>query len=192
METDPKKDNWLAVLGKLRQKMILSAAGDPSLPTDKRHRPPWLLRLACLAFDMGTVAILFSALMASLLGGPVSERGLGLALAILLPAYYLFWEWLIGRTPAKVILGLKMLSSTGEITRVKMVWRGIVRFLPVINLVLMLSWRRVTLLDLLSGTRVQIKPIGRKRAKSAGDSPRTGKSATIPHPRGYDENLSQR
>lgn len=171
-------------LKNLRQRLILSSVGDPSAPKGKKNRPRWLLRLACTIADLGTVSIICSLAMSVVLGGLPDDRITGVALAILAPSYYLFWEWLIGRTPAKMVLGIKMTSVSGDLTRGRLVWRGLVRFLPLIQFFLMLSWSRVTLLDLLSGTRVQCLPPVDKPSRSAPPPPSKSK--------GYDENLSQR
>ncbi len=259
-------------LSALRTWMRQSALGDPTAPSDKKHRPPWVLRIACTAADLGTVAIICSAAMSAFTGpspqtapvapvapaappassspapaagtatttdaaAPVapsadpsaptsslppppptpssldqmsaSDQLASASLIILVPAYYLFWEWFAGRTPAKMVLGLKMISTSGELSRARMLWRGMARFIPLLQLLMLLSWRRVTLLDLITGTRVQSIPRHRPQrmrgsAASTGSSQPTrpannhgGTTLSAPTPssappRGYDENLSQR
>lgn len=186
-----------ARLRALRARLLKASSGNPSVPNSKANRPAWVLRLACTAVDLGAVAIISSSVMSLFMGAslpsqdgaPLSaEQAIGdsistLALVVLVPAYYLFWEWLIGRTPGKMVLGLKMVSTSGPISRSRMIWRGIFRFIPLLQLFLMLSWRRTTFLDLITGTRVQCPPRHPGKKQPRPSSPKL---------RGYDENLAQR
>lgn len=154
--------------------------------------------MACTAVDLGTVAIVTSSFLSFFSGSPpagappsspgeaqaLSDSLAGASLIVLVPAYYMFWEWFAGRTPGKMALGLKMISTSGELSRGRMVWRGLARFMPLLQLFMVLSWRRVTFLDLITGTRVQSVPRSRPSLHR-----RTPSSAWQ---RGYDENLSQR
>lgn len=82
----------------------------------------------------------------------------GIALYVIFPsvglAYYLISEIKFGRTVGKWLLGYRLLSKDG-VSRPKntlIIIRAILRF--ILGPLCILSWRRVTLLDLLSKTRV--------------------------------------
>jgi hypothetical protein len=173
-------------LAKIRARLLQSSCGDLSLPRDKKHRPAWLLRLACTAMDVGAVAMLLSPLFSVM---RLPEDVFPFVGLVAVPVYYAFWEWLIGRTPAKVVLGCRMIPATGDSLRARMIARGLLRMIPVLNFCAMLSWKRVTLLDLISGTRVQTKPIVRNRLTGKG---KKTSQATPAQPRGFDEKMSQR
>jgi len=176
----------LGFLRNTRHRLLESSRGDASLPRDKKHRPNWFLRLACTAFDTGTVGVLISTFLYPL--GFPSEI-FGALVMVATPLYYMIWEWLIGRTPAKVILGCRMISASGEAPGARLIVRGILRNIPVLNFFSMFSWRRVTFLDLISGTRVQVKPVMKNRLLKASLNKKTSNPA---HPRGFDEKMSQR
>lgn len=194
----PRSDLVKGRLRGIRLRLRAASLGDPAAPKDKKHRPAWVLRLACTTVDLGTVAIISSSILSFFSGDPpagsdltaagerqaLSDSLASLSLVVLVPSYYLFWEWFAGRTPGKMVMGFKMIATSGELSRGRMIWRGLARFIPLLQLLMMLSWRRVTLLDLITGTRVQSMPRPRTSLRS--------RSSSGPRPRGYDENLSTR
>ena len=113
---------------------------------EKKKRPAWFVRMCATALDVGLCA--YS--MALIYPGIFNHELLAILLVCL---YYYFCESTWGRTPGKMILRMKVVTKKGEHPK-----RGrfILRtFLRLGTPLMMLSWRRTTLLDLLSGCRVQ-------------------------------------
>lgn len=80
----------------------------------------------------------------------VSDLLVGLMLVV---AYYYGFEFFYGKTPGKMLLRMHLVDKRGEKpSRGRLALRSFLRFGSVL---MMLSWRRVTLLDFLSGTRVE-------------------------------------
>lgn len=72
---------------------------------------------------------------------------------MLIALYYYAIEIVYGRTLGKIILRMKMTDAKGQKpTKMRLLWRTFLRFGVVM---MMLSWRRITLLDWLSGCRVE-------------------------------------
>lgn len=127
----------------------------------KSRRPAWIVRLSATALDFAAVMMLVAALSA-VIG---QFRGLWLVPCFL--AYYGFCELKFGRTLGKALFLLKSVDRReGELTPgvVKRLFRIALRF---VGPLMMLSWHRRTLLDLLSGT--EIRSVTMKNTRNAED-----------------------
>lgn len=109
-----------------------------------KKRPSWLTRWTMAGTDI------------CICGIPIILLGLKIPLEIfvmLVVLYYYFIESIKGRSLGKMIFHVRMVDTKGRApSKGRIAVRGALRFgvLP-----MMLSWRRVTLLDLLSGCRLE-------------------------------------
>lgn len=149
----------------------------------KKTRPMWVGRLLSVSVDAGLCTMLVSPLL-SVLGVPQSIYG-AVLLNFAIPFYYLVAERLLGRSIGKIALGYRMVPPVVGSPRGRLLVRGFIRFVPGVNFLLLLSWRRITLLDLVSGFRVQAK-------EKPSEKPKSRKSPASPSPRGFDKNLLDR
>jgi hypothetical protein len=136
----------------------------------KVNRPPWTGRLLSTGFDLGIYSMLFYALTSAvgLSASPYSSA----SLILTFPAYYMITEMVLGRSFGKIFLGYRMSTPETVGNRGILVVRGLMRFIPVLNFFMMLSWRRVTVLDALSYVRVY-SPSSASRKKSSKSRHRT-------------------
>lgn len=113
----------------------------------KKKRPLWFGRLAATLVDLVFLMLIWSPLV-RIFSMPV-EFGMYL-LAPAAAVYYLTFEWFAGCTPGKLFLLYSHEPPLKHNPRVLL--RGLLRL--VLLPLCMLSWRRVSLLDGLSGIRV--------------------------------------
>jgi len=112
-----------------------------------RHpeRASWLARLSSGTLDYGCAFLGCSALNAYGLEGPC-------AAIVAISLYYLFTEVACGSTIGKWLLGFRLVDRrNARPNRAARCWRLILRLL--LGPAAVLSWRRATLLDLLTGLR---------------------------------------
>jgi hypothetical protein len=168
----------------------------------KKTRARWFGRLFSICIDLGAYAMIFF-----ILASPLGITDYAISSSLLLgsfPVYYMVAESILGRSIGKFFMGYKMAVSPLSSARGYLVWRGILRLIPGINILLILSWRRVTLLDLLSGTRVRLSHLDESPRQTKKSSP---SSATPQHhpesgphprrkirgrPRGFNPDLLKR
>lgn len=133
---------------------------------DKRRRPFWINRVMASAIDLSAISILLS---------PISQRLQGVrsamifAAAIAFFAYYFFFELRFGRTPGKMFMGyhIYLARGGGLPSKKRRLFRILLRaFLGPIG---SFSWKRVTILDAFTGTRVQ-RPLPANGRDGAGIS----------------------
>lgn len=117
----------------------------------KKHHtyPFWLTRLCSAGVDLGACGMVIGSLQQWFrLDSPL----------ILLPiyaAYYIAMELWRGRTLGKMVFGLRLCTpSGGKPNKLLLILRTFLRGAGPIGFLMMLSWKRVTLLDLLTGMRV--------------------------------------
>lgn len=116
-------------------------------------RPAWVVRLSATFLDLGlcisVVAVIYSNLVSAI------------SIPIIVAFYYWACEFFFGRTLGKVILRMKITDKVNNLpTRLRLGMRTLLRL--ILPPVMVLSWKRVSLLDLLSGCRVvklDIKPL---------------------------------
>jgi uncharacterized RDD family membrane protein YckC len=111
--------------------------------------PFWLTRLCSAGIDLGACGIVIGFLQHWFrLDSPL----------ILLPmyaAYYTSMELWQGRTLGKMVFGLRLCTPSGrKPNKLLLILRTFLRAAGPIGFLMMLSWKRVTLLDLLTGMRV--------------------------------------
>jgi uncharacterized RDD family membrane protein YckC len=110
----------------------------------------------------------------------------------LLPFYYLAFEIVLGRTLGKMAMGYKIATPGGSAA--PLLFRGLLRLIPVVNMIFLLSWRRVTLLDLISGTRVwngkHVDPKNPRRLAKPSSTLRRRIGEKVP--KGFDEQELER
>jgi len=148
-------------------------------PLDKNQRrnqrPGWFIRLTSAGMDF-VFSLLITSFLVGLIGRFVKMpfEVLFIISMISLVLYYAVTEHYLGRSPGKFILIMKMASATEEeLSESRMLLRAIVRgVLCLIPPVGLLSWERVTVLDWLTGTRVNwlFPPLDKtkRRAKHEG------------------------
>jgi hypothetical protein len=127
----------------------MAEPSDNSRHAVRKQHPPYWLRLTAMFVDLVVCATLSIPLT------PILQQSMALYAGFMI----FFWvtcEMFWGRTPAKMLLGMQMVDARlQKPTRGRILWRNALRlFWPVA----VLSWRRVTLLDALSGCRVLGKP----------------------------------
>jgi uncharacterized RDD family membrane protein YckC len=70
-------------------------------------------------------------------------------------AYYMTMELWTGRTLGKMVFGLRLSTpSRGKPSKPLLIFRTLLRAAGPLGFLMILSWKRVTLLDLLTGMRV--------------------------------------
>jgi hypothetical protein len=160
----------------------------------KKSRPRWFGRLLSIGIDTAVCSIFLYTILYPL--GLANSSLASLAILALLPVYYMAFEGLLGRTPGKIFMGYKMSLPDPANGRGLLFWRGMLRFIPGLNIPLILSWRRVTLLDLISGTRVRLSiPPDEVSHGASGESSqpsRSSKPRVRGFPRGYDPSKLER
>ena len=119
----------------------------------KETRAPWIGRLTSVAFDLGFYSMMFYFLMA--VTGLTALAHTSAILIVTFPLYYIVVEYLFGRSIGKMFMGYRMSLPESVNPRGFLFIRGMMRFVPGVNILMLLSWRRTTLLDLLSYTRVK-------------------------------------
>ena len=140
-----------------------------SAQKEKKNRPAWLLRLVSAGLDLGVFVYGMSLILPDFL----NPRAPWAAVSLMM-VYYVACEFLMGRTLGKMVFRMKMTDSKGaKPSRGRLVLRT---FLRIFYPVMMLSWNRVTLLDALSGLRVQkagvaAAPIVKKGGKEKESRP---------------------
>lgn len=113
----------------------------------------WIKRICSTALDVGAGSFLAAKVAFGIREYVLLEHWIETFLIVAISlGYYLLFELTIGRTPGKMLFGLRLLDRKGNKPPFqKRVTRGIMR---IIGPFALLSWRRITLLDLLSGMRV--------------------------------------
>lgn len=113
----------------------------------KNRRAPFSLRSSAAAVDIAC-GVSFAALLGA--------QGTSMQMVII--AYYMATEFIAGQTFGKMMFGIELVRPNQPLTVQKVAVRCILRAIgiaiPPLGLVLMLSWKRVTLLDRLTGLRV--------------------------------------
>lgn len=90
--------------------------------------------------------------------------------SVLMAGYYYLFESTLGRTPGKTLLRMRMMDTNGQKpSKVRIAMRIALRFGMIF---MMLSWRRVTLLDLISGCRVEKMDISPSLKKKIEGKPK--------------------
>lgn len=196
------KENLRAQLSGLRERSTT-----PRSFTDKKaDRAPWMGRLVSTAVDLGIYSMVFYSLTALLGLDNISQ--VSSVLIVTFPLYYLAVESMFGRSLGKIFMGYKMSIPESVSPKSFLIIRGLIRFVPVINFAMLLSWRRTTLLDLLSYTRIFATPASpssrssRSRKSRATRSSRSAesdpqgnpskRSDSPPPKRGFDPRLLDR
>lgn len=187
-----------AWLGRVRA----SASVPRSSASKKADRAPWTGRLLSTAFDLGFYSMAFYFLTALL--GVETFAHAAPVLLITFPVYYMVVEWLLGRSLGKIFLGYKMILPETVNPKTFMAVRGMIRFVPLVNFAMLLSWRRITLLDLFSYTGVYSSTPsssrkGKKSRRRTRESPakdpvgdsgeesnKSSAARTIKSPKGFD------
>lgn len=95
---------------------------------------------------------------------PVTDKAAPLIYWALIIAYYIGLELWIGRTLGKFFFGFHLATQSGQKPGIGFILlRNLLRCFPVLAVV---SWRRVSLLDLLSGIRA-VRDIPKVRGRGA-------------------------
>lgn len=141
-----KVQSWLGLCRK-------NSTASHDSTSKKEDRAPWLGRLTSVAFDLGFYSMMFYVLMG--VSGITTIAHSSAVLIVTFPLYYLVVEYLFGRSIGKMFMGYKMSLPDSVNPRGFLLVRGMMRFVPMLNILMLLSWRRTTLLDLLSYTRVK-------------------------------------
>jgi hypothetical protein len=112
---------------------------------DKKRRPLWIMRVIATSVDVG-----FAFELGKLMH--LDSLKTYVVYIIWLFFYYILFEFYFKRTPAKFLFGMKIVTKDGSIpTKKRFFLRSLLRFF----VFLILGWNRVSLLDLLSGCRVE-------------------------------------
>ena len=111
--------------------------------------PFWPTRLCSAGIDLGVCGVIIGFLQHWVfIDSPL----------ILLPmyaAYYIAMELWKGRTLGKIVFGLRLSTpSGGKPNKPLLIFRTLLRAAGPLGFLMILSWKRVTLLDLLTGMRV--------------------------------------
>jgi uncharacterized RDD family membrane protein YckC len=111
--------------------------------------PFWIMRLCSVGIDLGLCGTLVGFL----------QHGIRLSQPlVLLPiyaAYFLVLELWQGRTIGKMVCGCRLCTPSGaKPVAALMILRTLLRCAGPLGFLMMFSWQRVTLLDLLTGMRV--------------------------------------
>jgi uncharacterized RDD family membrane protein YckC len=111
--------------------------------------PFWIMRLCSVGIDLGLCGTLVGFL----------QHGLRLTQPLLLlpiyATYFFVLELWKGRTIGKMVFGWRMCTPGGaRPSSALLILRTFLRCAGPIGFLMMLSWRRVTLLDLVTGMRV--------------------------------------
>lgn len=129
----------------------------PRTSTDtKSSRAPWFGRLLSTAFDLGFYSMVFYFITTLMGMGNLTHSAS--VLVVSFPVYYLVVEGIFGRSIGKMFMGYKMSIPESVSPRGFMAVRGLIRFIPLLNFAMMLSFRRTTVLDMMSYTRVYSPP----------------------------------
>lgn len=135
------------------KKIASSSVGDPSSFSDWKNRPTYLGRMASRFIDLCVLSILLSPITTNI--SPAQEYVFAVLL-LLVPFYYFVFEWFVGRTVGKMVMGYKIAILPGS-RRTRMVFlRLALRLFTVVMFFVpaLISWRRVSLLDLCSRVRI--------------------------------------
>ncbi|MFH1066840.1 MAG: RDD family protein [bacterium] len=137
-------------------------------PKPPQIRPAWIMRLCATFLDFGVCVSGVAAIHSNLLNA--------ISTPLILAFYYWACEFFFSRTPGKMILRMKITDKKGDPpTRLRLGMRTFLRV--AIAVVALFSWRRVTLLDLLSGCRVMkidVEPAVEKSVKLLPKEPVVG------------------
>lgn len=117
----------------------------------KKHHlyPSWITRLCSVGIDLGLCGTMVGFLQHYF---RLTEP---LVLLPLYAAYFVVMELWKGRTIGKMVFGLRLCTpSGGKPVALLLVLRTLLRAAGPIGFLMMLSWHRVTLLDLVTGMRV--------------------------------------
>ncbi len=177
----------------------LSSVVEYNTAQNKKTRPRWFGRVFSVSVDLGVYSMIFYGLTY-----PIGLASSSFSPAMLFgsfPFYYMAAESILGRSVGKFFMGYKMAISPKSSARGYLPWRGVLRLVPGLNLLMMLSWRRVTLLDLMSFTRVRLSHLD----PSTQDNKKTSASPTLANspnqsvvkkrfgsPRGFDPRTLKR
>ena len=104
-------------------------------------RPRWFFRLAATTVDLGCVGGCLGLL----------PRHFPVFILVVLLAYYICFERWMGRTPGKILFLMRYQEK--NLSWKQIVWRNVLRI--VLFPIASLAWNRVTLLDALTGLRLQ-------------------------------------
>lgn len=111
----------------------------------EEKRPAWITRVQAGLIDLGCMTLASWAI--SVNGVPFTY-----AMAFMWIGYYVIWEFAFGvRTPGHFVMGVKYQRGGGPPPPGRVFLRILVR--AIFATFSILSWKRVTLLDLLSGIR---------------------------------------
>ena len=129
---------------------------------ERLRRPTWVMRLCATALDVGLCVYTVTLVAGGLLSEPIF---LFLSVAV----YYLAFEYFWQKTPGKWLLRMKLLTKERKPpTRLRLAMRTLLRFGSV---PMMFSWKRTTLLDLLSGIRVEKADVPSSLSQSGEKAP---------------------
>ncbi|MFZ5806574.1 MAG: RDD family protein [Verrucomicrobiota bacterium] len=130
-------------------------------------RPSWISRLAATSMDFG---ICGSPFLIFRIHWSFDTLQTIMISSVLMAGYYYLFESTLGRTPGKTLLRMRMMDTNGQKpSKVRIAMRIALRFGMIF---MMLSWRRVTLLDLISGCRVEKMDISPSLKKKIEGKPK--------------------